>query len=61
MYFFKKKMEFEEANNVVKKDGNDDTAARRLISNKIMIERFNELTEDFSSDTHKMKAYGDIF
>ena len=34
LHYFKKKMEFEDANNVVKKDGNDDNAARRLISNK---------------------------
>jgi hypothetical protein len=48
MYFIKERMEFEKRNNIVKKDGNDEEATRRNMSNKIGIERFNELQEDFT-------------
>ena len=48
MYFIKERMEFEERNNIVKKDGNDEEATRRNLSNKKMIERFNELQDDYT-------------
>ena len=38
LYFVKQRLDFEEKNNIVKKDGNDEEAARRMIENKKMQE-----------------------
>lgn len=46
-------MDFEERYNIVKKDENDEEAARRNLSNKKMIDRFNEFFDDYHLNDHK--------